>query len=77
MMQSKHHLIYTLCYDLSRRIPDYQILWRQDLRDLHMSIATTPYRLLMNKPVPIQHWLLAVYKLMEKRQRLVEDLTLP
>ena len=46
-------------------------------RDLHMSIATTPYRPLMNKPVPIQNWLLAVYNLLGKRQRPVEELTLP
>eukprot|EP00973_Karenia_brevis_P029383 4052629-Karenia_brevis.AAC.1 len=42
-----------------------------------MSIATTHYGQLMNRPVPVHEWLLAVYKLMEKRQRVVEDLTLP
>ena len=48
-----------------------------NLQDLHMSTATSPYRPLMQKPVPIQTWLIALFNLLKKRQRLVEELTLP
>eukprot|EP00973_Karenia_brevis_P058207 8102925-Karenia_brevis.AAC.1 len=42
-----------------------------------MSVATTPYRQLTKKPVPIQEWLLAVYDLMGQRKQVVKELTLP
>eukprot|EP00973_Karenia_brevis_P006402 870910-Karenia_brevis.AAC.1 len=42
-----------------------------------MSVATTPYRQLMKKPLPIQEWLLAVYDLMGQREQIVKELTLP
>ena len=42
-----------------------------------MGIATSPYRSLMQKPVPIQTWLSALFNLLKTRGRLVEELTLP
>ena len=47
------------------------------LGDLHMSIATSLYRPLIQKDVSIQTWLLALFNLWKNRQRLVGDLTLP
>ena len=47
-----------------------------NLQDLHMSIATSAYRSLMQRPVPIQTWLSALFNLLKKRGRLVEELTL-
>ena len=44
-----------------------------ELRDLHMSIATSPYRPLMMKNVPIQEWLNKLFDLMKERQHFVDD----
>ena len=44
-----------------------------DLRDLHMSIASSPFRPSMKKNAPIQEWLSALMALMEERQHFVVD----
>ena len=48
-----------------------------ELRDLHMSITTSPYRPLMPKNVPIEKWLERLFDLLKERQHYVDDQSLP
>ena len=47
------------------------------LGGLHMSLATSLYRPLSQKPVSIHTWFVALFNLWKNRQRLVGDFTLP
>ena len=48
-----------------------------ELQDLHMSIAISPYRPLMQKSVPIKKWLEKLFDLLKEREHFVDDQSLP